>query len=139
MKSNSLEHSRTALYAALNNKLMALSPYNDASFDSEVWQFVTDVGNNRLSTLDFSLFNLPDLKFEERVTVQYDGSNIEIVTLDLAKVLWLHMVEGLSARSQKYLGTYSQIYLKTFCSYKFLLFIYIKSYLFLFLFFNKNF
>lgn len=107
MKSNSLKHSRTALYAALNNKLMALSPYNDASFDSEVWQFVTDVGNNRLSTLDFSLFNLPDLKFKERVTVQYDGSNIEIVTLDLAKVLWLHMVEGLSARSQKYLGTYN--------------------------------
>ncbi len=107
MKSNSLELARSTLYVALNNKLMTLSPLHEASFDSEVWQFATDSGKNRVSTLDFSLFNLPHLKFKERITVQYDGSNIEIFTIDLAKVLWLHMVEGLSPRSQSYLGTYN--------------------------------
>lgn len=107
MSRNKAWTNESAFYDALNVKLQASNPCGNTSFDSDIWLFDAPGVNRKYITIDFSIFKSPHLNFQNITTLEYDGANIQVNLSTLAKVIWLHMVEGLKNTAQKFLGTYT--------------------------------
>ena len=74
-----------------NAELQLLSPESNVTFDSDVWVFK----NKRYTTIaDFGYFQKPHTKFIQRVTLEFNGEQFHINTSQLAKVIWLSLMEG---------------------------------------------
>lgn len=81
----------TTLSTLMRDKLIQLSPLDNAALTDNVWRFKNQEGT---ITVDFTLFEQPSLQFAELVNVRFDGRYISLNLIEFAKLIWLDVASG---------------------------------------------
>lgn len=80
------------LMQSMNDKIQVMRPVNNATINSDLWQFKDNKGIS--SEVDFSLFRNEWLQFNPMISVVFNKQVISLSTDEFAKLLWLEVLDG---------------------------------------------
>ncbi|MCA1931697.1 hypothetical protein [Rheinheimera sp.] len=81
----------TPLSTLMQNKLVQLSPQDNAALTDNVWRFKNPI---QTVTVDFKIFEQTFVQFAETVTVRFQGQLILLNLIEFAKFIWLEVALG---------------------------------------------
>lgn len=81
----------TTLSTLMQNKLVQLSPLDNAALTDNVWRFKIP---KQTVTVDFKIFEQTFVQFAETVTVRFQGQFISLNLIEFAKLIWLEVALG---------------------------------------------
>jgi hypothetical protein len=94
-----------ALYHTLIDRFNQLDTLAGVEFTDAVWK-INEARDERVITLDFSLFDKAHVTFVEHLAVNYDEQEIRLSLPNIAKAIWLMAVEGKASHRKLYHGAY---------------------------------
>lgn len=90
---------KTTLADSLESKLSQLNPLDNATLTDDIWRFQMATS---VTTIDFTIFTSPYLRFTESITVSFDEQSTQITLVEFAKLVWLEITMGKVAQPMLY-------------------------------------